>query len=191
MNIAVLGGSFNPPHLCHLFISCYVLASVAVDQVWFLPCYQHAFGKELAAFHHRFTMCGLAAELLRADRVHVSAIEQERRGTSWTIDTVRYLKKHYPEDNFTWIIGSDVLPELKQWKGFDQLVSLVSFLVVPRAGFSADCSAQIAAIESLEFQLPNISSSLIRERVKNKQSITYLVPKNIADYIRTHQLYET
>ena len=190
MNIAVLGGSFNPPHICHVFISCYVLASVEIDQVWFLPCYKHAFRKELAPFHHRFRMCCLALELLREDRVHVSAIEKERQETSWTIDTVRDLKMQYPDDNFTWIIGSDVLLELKQWKDFDHLASLISFLVVPRSGFSSDFSDSIANIERLEFQLPNISSSLIRKRIKNKQSIESLVPKHVAEYIRMYKLYD-
>jgi nicotinate-nucleotide adenylyltransferase len=190
MNIAVLGGSFNPPHICHLFISCYVLASVEVDQVWLLPCYKHAFRKELAPFHHRFTMCCLTLELLQEHRVHVSAIEKERQETSWTIDTVRDLKMQYPDDNFTWIIGSDVLLELKQWKDFDHLASLISFLVVPRSGFSSDFSDSIANIERLEFQLPNISSSLIRKRIKNKQSIESLVPKHVAEYIRMYKLYD-
>ena len=229
MKIAVLGGSFNPPHMCHVFMSCYVLAAFDIAQVWFVPCYKHAFRKELVSFHHRFTMCCLAVESLREELVKVSSIEKERHGTSWTIDTVRYLKASYPEHDFTWIIGSDVLDELDKWKGFDQLQELISFIVVPRAGslqkpFARSQNSEIPGVgentgcmsgrrkKSCEFpqkinkikslkiqieqadflsvQLPNISSTLVRERVKQKKPISHLVPRKIAEYIRAHKLYE-
>lgn len=213
MNIALLGGSFNPPHICHLFISCYVLSRGHIDQLWIIPCYKHAFGKQLVAFQHRLTMCRLAVESLREGRIHVSAIEQERQGTSWTIDTVRYLRAKHPEHTFTWVIGSDVLHELEHWKEAEALSQLIAFLVVPRSGFenalsqpsphhagqahTSDCrSGKIGllrftmdAIETSEFQLPNISSSLIRERLLAQKSITHLVPQNVAEYIQAHNLY--
>jgi nicotinate-nucleotide adenylyltransferase len=229
MKIAVLGGSFNPPHMCHVFISCYVLAGFDVDQVWFVPCYKHAFGKKLVPFHHRFMMCCLAVESIREDLVNVSSIEQERHGTSWTIETVRYLKDSYPDHDFTWIIGSDVLSELDKWKDFEQLRQLISFIVVPRAGSSSEMDdrsqkgkislsgktsrclneqrkektnltqdteylkrlkTQVSRADTLAFQFPNISSTLIRKRVKQEKPITHLVPKKIEEYIRTHKLYQ-
>jgi nicotinate-nucleotide adenylyltransferase len=229
MRIAILGGSFNPPHMCHVFMSCYVLAAFDIDQVWFVPCYKHAFGKKLVPFHHRFTMCCLAVESLRENLVKVSAIEKERHGTSWTIDTVRYLKASYPEHDFTWVIGSDMLDELDKWKDFDQLQELVSFIVVPRAGFlqkplarsqnserldateNTGCmsgerkeprkfpqkinkikslKAQRDQADFLSVQLPNISSTVVRERVKQKKPIIQLVPRKIAEYIFAHKLYE-
>lgn len=212
MKIAVLGGSFNPPHVCHVFICWYILATSDVDRVWVVPCYKHAFGKELVPFHHRFTMCRLAVNLLRDARVSVSAIEQKRQGTSWTIETARYLHAHFPEHDFTWIIGSDVLGELAQWKGFDELQHLISFLVIPRAGFALSATESLAEIldfhmnasqefsmENLrirypdgpEFQLPNVSSSLIRERIQSNRSIAHLVPKPVGTYICAHNLYKT
>jgi len=190
MRVAVLGGSFNPPHICHVFISCYVLTTFDIDQVWFVPCYKHAFGKELLSFHHRFTMCCLAVESLRKDLVKVSSIEKERHGTSWTIDTVRYLKADYPGHDFTWIIGSDVLDEMDKWKDFEQIQQLVSFIVIPRAGFLHKSHDHLYYSDNLNFQLPNVSSTLVRERVKQKKPITHLVPGKIEDYIRTHRLYE-
>jgi nicotinate-nucleotide adenylyltransferase len=179
--IAVLGGSFNPPHICHVFICYYVFATTDVDQTWVVPCYRHAFGKKLAPFQHRLTMCRLAMESLREGVVLVSAIEEERQGISWTIDTVRYLRNKYPEHEFRWIIGSDVLDEFDTWKDVDQLRQLISFIVVPRAG------SHVGDPEG--FQLPNISSTLIRERIKQQKSIHHLVPKKIETYIRLHKLY--
>lgn len=204
-HIAVLGGSFNPPHIGHVLVSCYVLATSEVDQVWLIPCARHAFGKPLAPFHHRFAMCCLAVEALPTGRVHVSTIEHERHAVSWTIDTVRALKQQSPDDIVSWIVGSDVLPEITQWKDFDQLQHLVSFLVVPRAGFirpsqasSSDHARQqtdaviqwhVPTVETLDFQFPNVSSTLIRERLKQRQSIAHLVPKNVDAYIQRHHVY--
>ncbi|PIE35990.1 nicotinate (nicotinamide) nucleotide adenylyltransferase [candidate division KSB3 bacterium] len=215
MKIAILGGSFNPPHICHLFIIHYVLATSQLDQIWCLPCYKHAFGKALLPFHHRLEMCSLAVESFREDRVKVRPLECDRQGTSWTIDTILYVKELYPEYDFTWIIGSDVLTELDRWKDFERLQSLVSFFVVPRAGASQnqnnlnhtlgrhdhapaspgifgalrELKAQCRLLEEQGVFLPNISSSLIRERVKQHQPIHHLVPRTVEEYISTHRLY--
>ena len=211
MKVAILGGSFNPPHICHIFITQYVLVTAEIDQLWFLPCYKHAFGKVLAPFHHRLAMCNLAVASFQQGLVEVCSLERERKGTSWTIDTVRFLKQQFPHIEFTWIIGSDVLYELDRWKEFDRLQQLISFLVVPRAGSFQTNSIQVAghsdchrwkksaALHQLEgqcdelerqgIQLPNVSSSLIRERVKQQQPIHHLVPRSIEEYISTHKLY--
>ncbi len=211
MKVAILGGSFNPPHICHLLLMHYVLTTSPMDQIWCLPCYKHAFGKKLLPFHHRLEMCSLAIESFREDRVKVLPLERDRQGTSWTIETVLYVKKLYPELDLTWIIGSDVLPELDQWKGFERLQSLVSFFVVPRAGAShehinhvsghhatisqnvsgtlRELRTQCRLLEEQGVLLPNISSSLIRERVKQQQPIHHLVPRAVEEYMYAHQLY--
>ncbi|MBD3304756.1 nicotinate (nicotinamide) nucleotide adenylyltransferase [candidate division KSB3 bacterium] len=204
MNVAILGGSFNPPHICHVLLTQYVVATAQIDQVWFLPCYQHAFGKALAPFHHRLTMCSLAVASFREGIVRVIPLERDRQGTSWTIDTVRHLQQHYPDIDFTWVIGSDVLSELPGWKDFDQLQHLISFLVIPRAGsLTSECSpvdgapnsqlhalkTQRDALEQQGIQLPNISSTLVRERVRQQASIRHLVPREVEAYIYAHKLY--
>ena len=244
MNVAILGGSFNPPHICHIFVTQYVLATTDVEQVWFLPCYQHAFGKPLAPFEHRLALCRLAVSSFRENVVNVFSFEQERQGPSWTIDTVRYLKQMFPDFNFRWIIGSDVLYELDKWKDFDQLVELISFVIVLRSGSESPVvslrqslrqaqdrtqdAAQLVAqspvtercqsmvterrrsttraskeqqtlLELYEqcqelaqqgIQLPNVSSSQIRERVKRHLSIDHLVPHAVKAYIEKHSLYK-
>jgi nicotinate-nucleotide adenylyltransferase len=156
-------------------------------------------------------MCTLAVASFQKDLVKVLSLERERQGTSWTIDTVQYLIQHYPDFDFTWIIGSDVLSELNKWKDFDQLQRLIAFLVVPRAGAfqktsPANSEANVSPFwkehrvmqqlqqqcQELEEQglvLPNVSSSSIRERVKQQQPIHYLVPRAVKEYIYTHKLY--
>ncbi len=206
MNVAILGGSFNPPHICHIFITQYVLATSEVNQIWFLPCYKHAFGKPLTAFHHRLAMCSLAVESFQENRVRVLPLEKERKGTSWTIETVRYLQQQFSDIYFIWIMGSDVLSEIEKWKDFDQLQHMISFVVVPRAGMlnqqhtTSDREIRSTILIELKKQsdeleqqgvvLPNISSSLVRERVKQKRSIHHLVPRKVEEYIYAHGLYQ-
>lgn len=212
MNIALLGGSFNPPHICHIFIAQYVLATADVEQVWFLPCYQHAFGKQLAPFEHRLALCQLAVASFPEHRIKVLPLERERQGTSWTIDTVRYVTRMFPDMHFMWIIGSDVLFELDKWKDFDQLQELISFVIVPRAGAEpVDVSqlvdhstarsskarqtlhqlhAQCQELKQQGIFLPDISSSRIRERIKNGLSIQHLVPRLVQNYIEKYSLYK-
>lgn len=205
MNIAIVGGSFNPPHLCHLFIVQYLLAAAKPDQVWLLPCYQHAFRKVLAPFEHRLKMCELAIEAFRDERVKALPLERDRRGTSWTIDTVRYVKRLHPDDHFLWVVGSDVLAELHRWKNFDELQQAVEFWVVPRAGMLPAASRaghehpiptsiqrlldQAHELEQQGLFLPNISSSQIRERLRQGLSIRHLVSAPVAEYIELHHLY--
>ncbi len=229
MNIAILGGSFNPPHICHVFILHYVLMTTDVEQLWLLPCYHHAFEKSLAPFQHRFEMCSLAVESFQEGFVQVLPFEKERKSPSWTVDTVRYVKDRFPDHTFSWIIGSDVLSELHKWKDFEQLQQLISFLVVPRAGNRgtritttvdvtdrrqpAGLVCQQAAgdptrvpkvsetIRTLEkqcqeleqqgVQLPAVSSSLIRERVKQQLPIRHLVSQKVEKYIDKHGLYRS
>jgi len=183
MKIALLGGSFNPPHVCHMMICYYVLETAEVDKVWLIPCYLHAFEKELAPFHHRFNMCALAIEIFNK-RVEVSSVEEERKGISWTIDTVRHLKKLHPHVEFEWIAGSDVTREFASWKDFDLLQQMVTFRVIPRSGYLENIKE---GTHSLFF--PNISSTMIRDRIKKGLSISHLVPKSVERYIREHRLY--
>lgn len=219
MNIALLGGSFNPPHICHIFIAQYVLATADIEQIWFLPCYQHAFGKRLAPFEHRLALCQLAVASCPENRIKVLPLEQERQGTSWTIDTVRYVTQMFPDMHFMWIIGSDVLSELERWKDFEQLQELISFIIIPRAGAEpldvsplshdspvtehsqrtahsskarqtlSQLHAQYQELRQQGIFLPDVSSSRIRERIKNGLSIQHLVPRPVKDYIETHALY--
>jgi nicotinate-nucleotide adenylyltransferase len=183
MKIAILGGSFNPPHVCHLMICYYVLETTDVDKVWLVPCYQHAFEKELIAFHHRFNMCSLATEIFNK-RVEVSSVEEEQKGTSWTIDTVLYLKDLYPHVEFEWLVGSDVTREFTSWKDFDLLQKMITFRIIPRSGYLEEVKE---GIHTLFF--PNISSTMIRDRIKKGLSINHLVPKSVEKYIRQHRLY--
>ena len=136
MHVALLGGSFNPPHVGHLLAAHYVRATHAVDELWLMPAFLHPFGKALAAFEHRVVMCNL----LCADAsgwMKTSEVEREVKSDGRTADTVAFLKSRHPQMRFSLIIGSDILLDLPAWKEIERLKALAEFIVIHRAGYAS------------------------------------------------------
>ena len=185
--IGLLGLSANPPHNGHLEILRLILRQRLADVVWLVPCYRHPFDKSLIPFHYRWEM----ALLLENRQVQATNIEFRLKGKSFTVKTVRALKKEYPCRDFFWIIGSDIVKNksYKNWKDWEELASLADFLVVQRSGFEIK---KVPAGFSLadDGQIIDISSSEIRERIRRGLSIKSMVPPKIREYIEKHNLYK-
>jgi nicotinate-nucleotide adenylyltransferase len=187
VNVALLGGSFDPPHLAHQMACLYLLEGVGFEEVWLLPCSRHAFGKQLAPFEHRCHMCKLLAEPF-GNRVCVLEIERElaeKNGSNRTVDTVAHLKASHPALSFTVIIGSDVVPTMSSWKNIELLKSMASFHVLLRPGH--ELVDERWSVSTRLF--PNISSSEIRDRVARGDPAEGLVPLSVERYILEHGLY--
>jgi len=177
MRVAIYGGSFNPPHVAHQLALTYVLATAHVDEVWMVPTFKHPFDKELAPFSDRAKMCELAASPFKA--VRVVRIEEELGGDSFTLRTMRALMERHPDHRFSLVIGADLLGERERWHGWAELKDLVPFVVVGRQG----------APDAGPIALPAISSTMVRQRVKQGEPVDPLVANDVADYIRARGLY--
>jgi nicotinate-nucleotide adenylyltransferase len=188
MKIALFGGSFNPPHVCHVLAATWVLSTRDVEQVWFLPTFKHAFGKDLAPFEARCEMTARAIAPLGA-RALVSRVESELGAVSRTIDTLEHLMGRHPEHTFSLVVGSDILLETSQWKEFDRLVTLAELHVVGRAGVPGQSGASDE--ERFGIFLPDISSTAVRERLRagDVAWVRRLVPRAVVDYIEEQGLY--
>jgi len=180
MRVALFGGSFNPPHVAHQLVALYVLETEPVDELWFVPTYEHAFGKPLAPFLDRLAMCELAAAAL-LPRVRVSPVEQEIGGRSLTLRTVRRLTELHPEHAFSLVIGSDLKGDIASWYGGDELARTVPFIVVERPGSAAPSSGVV---------MPDVSSSAVRAALAAGKSVEGLVPRAVLDYIHKKGLYK-
>jgi nicotinate-nucleotide adenylyltransferase len=180
VRLALIGGSFNPPHVGHLLAATYVRATQPVDEVWLLPAFHHPFGKEMVAFEHRLRMCeavsGDAGGWLRA-----SGVEREVGKEGWTVDTLEHLRRTRPADELTWVIGSDILPDLPRWKRFDRIQELARVLVLYRAGHPAP--------EAVGPPLAEVSSTQIRRMLEAGEDPGTLVPRAVLAYARSHGLY--
>jgi nicotinate-nucleotide adenylyltransferase len=187
VKIALLGGSFDPPHVAHQEACSYLLDQEDFDRVWLMPAYRHAFGKEMASFEHRAAMCALLCRPFRG-RVLVSEVERNLAGAgvNRTIDTVRYLKTHHPQEDFTFIIGSDNLDQIEEWKDIEVLKQEIPFLVLRRPGFEDRPGWTYSKIT-----LPDVSSTQIRENLSRNQPVTDLVPDPVREFIEENSLYRT
>lgn len=185
--IGLLGGSFNPPHVCHVLLSEYVLQAGAVDAVWWLPVHRHAFDKDatLAPWDDRVAM----AEAAVADRtrMRVDPIESTLSPPSYTIHTVRALREAHPEHTFVWLAGADILRELPLWHRWDELRELLEFLVVGRGERTIEVPAG-ARIDVHDFTLPDVSSSQVRRLIAagERNDADALLPPGVAAWLRAH-----
>lgn len=179
MHVALYGGSFNPPHVAHQLLSLYVLETRAVDELWWLPCFQHPFDKALESFEERARMCELAVAPL-GPRVRVSDIEARLGGPSRTLRTVQALQAERPSDRFSLVIGADLEAESRTWFGADELRRLVPFIVVGRAGFGGEGGPP---------PMPAVSSSEVRARLARGETVDELVPASVLAHIRQRRLY--
>ena len=179
--IGVFGGSFNPPHICHVLACQYALCAQPLDMVIVVPNFQHPFDKDLAPFAHRFWMTRIAFEHL-APFVEISRIEEELGGVSYTIDTVRALRQQNCWAEYHLVVGSDILDEIARWKEYEALVREAPLVVVPRLA-PGDKPAPG------QFGLPAVSSSAIRDRLRLGEDPGGVLPQGVLTYIREHGLY--
>src|SRR5262245_32960224 len=105
MRIALYGGAFDPPHVCHLLAATYVLATCRLDEFWILPTFHHPWGKATTAFEDRLAMCELLAGRL-GPKAKASPLESLVESDGRTLYMLKHLKKLYPEDQFLLVIGA-------------------------------------------------------------------------------------
>lgn len=191
--IGLFGGSFDPIHVGHLIIAERTFYAANLDKVIFIPAGLPSFKQDsvVASAHDRLKMCELAT--LNNPHFEVSAIEVERCGVTYTYDTVCDLQKER-DAQFVLIIGSDAFLEIMQWHNAAELISMVEFCVVMRPGDSLEEVDRLAdryniSATFLDNMHIDISSSAIREYLANKQSVKYLVPDLVLEYIGEKDLY--
>lgn len=129
MKIALLGGSFDPPHLAHIQVAAHLLKGGKYDEVWVMPTPKNPFKETSASFQDRLEMCQLAFAPFK-DKVRV--LSEERELTGYTIDLIKSLKGQYPKNDFTFIAGSDLRSEIAGWKDSEKLKKILSFEFLPR-----------------------------------------------------------
>jgi nicotinate-nucleotide adenylyltransferase len=180
--VAIYGGSFNPPHNCHVLVATWALCRGQVDEVWMLPTAGHAFGKRLLPFETRCDLVELAIAHL-APRVRVERIEASLPTPSYTIDTLLALSAREPLE-LSLVLGTDAYAERHKWKAWDRLEQLLEnrIIVVGREGHSVEGVTP-------NIVLPDLSSTEVRRRVASGEPIWWLVPEAVEQVIRERGLY--
>ena len=190
MKHGLFGGTFDPPHVGHLMMAEVARESLNLDVVDFIPTNipPHKLGQNVQPASLRVKM--LETALMKFPFFRVSTIELDRKGISYTIDTVRDIFRESPEDELFWLVGADMLKDLPHWKEVDELLSLVTVVAAPRPGIRIQETAEMlqlqfddARIVTLSMPELDISSTWLRERMKNGLRVDPLLPVGVAEVI--------
>lgn len=185
MNIAILGGRFDPPHIWHFWTAQQILENVKeLDEVWLMPDYANSLKPIIASPEDRIEM----VKCMETGRIKLSTFAVGKTTTTYTIDIVKELTQSI-ENKFFWVVGSDAIGEFSRWREYQKLSKMIKFLVFPRKDFPIRLlPGGFRRVEG-NLLLSNISSSFIRERVRQGLTIDGLVFPEVRDYIKKHNLY--
>jgi nicotinate-nucleotide adenylyltransferase len=194
--IGVMGGSFDPIHIGHLVAASEVAHRFDLDRVVFSPTgeawHKSADGRADAELRYLMTVVATAAD----PRFHVTRVDIDREGPTYTVDTLRELRDQFVRDSpdaeaeWYFITGADALADILGWRDPDQIVATAHLVGVTRPGHAlTDPGLPSARVSLVEIPALAISSTDIRERVRAGAPITYLVPEGVAHLIAKHGLY--
>ncbi len=189
MKIGLLGGTFNPIHIGHMLLAQECWHQLELDKVIFVPVNEPPH-KGLAcnvSAADRLNMVRLALE--DDGRFEISTFEIDKGGTSYSINTARHFRKCFrKDDELYFLTGADSVPGLPEWKDIDKLLEIVILVVASRPAFEIPGAAR-EGVKALNIPLVDVSSTMIRKRIKGKEPIDFLVPPRVVKYIREKGLY--
>lgn len=218
MKIALFGGAFDPPHLGHCQVAESLISQKIVNEVWFVPVYKHPWAKKLhkeflTSYEKRVEMLELMIEeinlKLENRQKTTSELRNENLGVvcerktvwepakiahfkavSFTYDTLMYFSQKYPEHEFSWVMGSEYLPKFDKFLETHPKLLDFTFYIYPRKGskFEPMYKNMVALEDMPEI---DISSTLVRERVKNEEEIINMVSDKVINIIKKLNLYQS
>ncbi len=193
MKVCLFGGTFDPPHLGHLIIAQTIFEAENFDQIVFVPAYQppHKNGMKISPVDQRLEMLNIAIK--ENPNFIMSDLEIERKGLSYSIDTIMEYKKqnNLSSNELFYLMGSDSLRQFNKWKNPKMIIDESRVIVAIRPGFRPSdipnwilAKIQFASIPRIE-----ISSTTIRKRWVNDKTIRYMVTESVWQYINKNKLY--
>ena len=188
--IGVMGGTFDPIHHGHLAAASEVQRSFDLDEVVFVPTGEPYQKSGVSQAEHRYLMTAIATA--SNPRFTVSRVDIDRPGPTYTIDTLRDLRKQRPDADLFFISGADAVAQILDWKDNEELWSLAHFVAVSRPGHALSIRGlPEQGVSSLEVPALAISSTDCRARVDRGFPVWYLVPDGVVQYISKHHLYRS
>ena len=201
-SIGIMGGSFDPVHYGHLLIAEWVKEVCNLSQIIFIPANCSPFKRNgtSANTEDRYNMLRIA--IADNPAFGISRIDIDRPPPSYTVDTLEILSKDI-KCNLHFILGTDAFVEIKKWRNYKKILELTQIIVLPRQQntgpiynnesmnewLNDNLSDYTARIKFIDMPLFSISSSLIRERIRNKISVHYMLPDKVMDYIIENSIY--
>jgi nicotinate-nucleotide adenylyltransferase len=190
MKIGLFFGSFNPVHVGHMILANYMLEYTDLERIWFIVSPQNPFKKksDLLDEKYRYDMVNIA--IGENDKMKASDIEFTLEQPSYTIDTLNLLKKENPEDEFVIIMGTDNLENFNKWKDFVKILNRYKIYVYSRHTSDGGYLKGHPHIKIVDAHMVEMSSTFVRQAIKENRDIRYLLPTGVWDYIKKMNFYK-
>ncbi len=190
MRVGIFGGTFNPVHIGHVRLAENFKNELKLDKLLVIPTAvpPHKEAENIASGEDRLKMCTLAFENIG----EVSDIEIARGGRSYTVETLEKLKEIYSDDELYFLVGSDMLLCFRRWYRYEDILSMCTLCATDRDNAESCRSADRELFEKIifcDFPKTVVSSSEIREKIRNGEDVSSLVPQNVEKYIKEKGLY--
>jgi len=190
VRLGILGGTFDPPHIGHFLAAVDAYEALVLDRLFLVPANAQPLKAGLAAApaHQRLAMVKLL--IGGDDRFAADAVEIERAGLSYTVDTLKTFAQRFPDAERFFLVGEDAMTAFGEWRAPEQIVKLARLAILRRPG--ATVGPAVIAPEgtiALATRLVDVSSTEIRQRVRAGRSIRGFVPESVAKFIETERLY--
>lgn len=189
MNIGLFFGSFNPIHAGHMVIAQYMVEFTDLDQVWMVVTPQSPLKPSGALLkdYHRFEMVQRAID--DYDKIKASRVEFSLPKPSYTIHTLAYLHEQHPDDHFSLIMGTDNLQTFKKWKNWEQIIEHHRIYVYPRPESDGGELSHHHKVTLVNAPLMQLSSTFIRNAVRDKKDIRFMMPEAAWKYMIEMNFY--
>ncbi len=188
--IGLFFGSFNPIHMGHLIIANIMVETTDLDRVWFVVSPQNPFKPSKGLLHEfdRYDM--VRAAVHDHYKIDVSDVEFHLPKPSYTIHTLVYLREKHPDKQFKIIIGEDNLEAFTKWKNYERILNDYGLYVYPRPNAQLSELKQHPNVKMVDAPMLDISATFIRNCIRKKQSVRYLVPDAVEEMIRARGFYQ-
>ena len=190
MKIGLFFGSFNPVHTGHLVIASYMAEFTDLEQVWLVvsPHNPHKLKQTLLQDYHRLQLVKIAISESR--KLKASDVEFKLSKPSYTIHTLVHLSEQFPQHQFALIMGADILETFHKWKNYEQILEQYELYVYPRPNSTGGELLKHPKVTFVQAPLMEISASFIREGIRTKKDVRYMMPEAVWNYIEEMHFYE-
>lgn len=190
MRLGIFGGSFDPPHLGHLLVATDALEALGLDTVVFVPAANQPLKADHAVASTTQRLAMVQALIAGDARLAVDPVEVERGGLSYSVDTVEHFARQFPAAERFFLIGADVVSTMGNWRAPDRIAELARIVVLRRGDEAVPGVTGVpGGATVLATRRIDVSSTEIRERVRQGKSVRGFVPDAVASYIAAEQLY--
>lgn len=189
MKIGLFFGSFNPIHIGHLIVANVMVNTTDLEQVWFVVSPQNPFKKNNSLLHEFDRLAMVEKSIADNAKFKVTDIEFSMPKPSFTIDTLIRIQEKHPQHEFKLIIGGDNLAQFPNWKNHDKILEYFGLYVYPRPNAAKSDLENHPNVKFVNAPSLDISATFIRECLKNRKSIKYMVPEAVEEYILWKKFY--